>query len=114
MTEQALEPTYHQWLGALKDDPTSGGTRGAGLIISALGVTFLAFLLGLGLFPDGRYPRILLMLPGLLTGAVYIYCAGFVFFKLNRFIALLLGVGIGVVAGGAGAFLLFGFYSSMT
>ncbi|MCP4662321.1 MAG: hypothetical protein GY856_43540 [bacterium] len=114
MTEQTPQPTYHQWLGALKDDPIGGGgARGCGLIFSALGVTFLAALLGFDLFPAGRYPRILLMLPGLLAGGLYIYLVGFFFFKLHRVIALVLGIAIGLVAGGAGAVLLYWFYTSM-
>ena len=113
MQEQESQPTYHQWLGALTKDPLGGGANGCGLMFSAVGVTLLAVLFGLDLFPPGRYPRLLLMLPGLVIGGLYIYLAGLFFFRFNKILAVLVGIGIGVIAGGFGIFLLLQYYASL-
>jgi len=91
-------PPYHEWLRDLFQEPFSIGGQGIGLVLSAVGVTALMAILGLKLFPAGRYPKIVLALPGLLAGALYLYLAGFFFVRLSEMLALWLGIFLGVTA----------------
>jgi hypothetical protein len=97
--EDMKEPTYHEWLSAVKNNPLAGGLKGFGLVFSTLGVTLLAMLFGLRIFPPGQYPRIVLVLPGLLVGGLYFYVVRFFFFKLPKVFALFIGLLIGLAAG---------------
>ena len=93
-----FEPeTYHEWLTKLKEEPLGSGSRGCTLILAVLPATLVFTIFGLTLFPAGTYPRILLMLPGLLAGGVFLYILGFIAFKLPRRLAVGLCLIIAVV-----------------
>jgi hypothetical protein len=59
--------TYRQWLEQIKN--MGGGWLGFLVITITLIFTILGASFGFSLFPDGTYPQIVLMLPGLMAGA---------------------------------------------
>jgi len=86
-----LEPeTYHEWLTKLKEEPFDSGSRGCSLILAILPATLVFTIFGLTLFPAGTYPRLLLMLPGLLASGIFLYILGLVAFKLPKRLAVAL------------------------
>ncbi len=71
--EEALrgELEWGDWIAAVARDP---GRSGAGVMILTavtIPVTFAAVVWSLKFFPPGRYPQIVLMLPGIILGAMF-------------------------------------------
>lgn len=85
---------YRQWFECFLKNPT-GVDNGVILLIAGIPITLCSVLFGLALFPPGRYPRLILMAPGLLGAVVLLYILGFIFF-VNRAIGI-------IVAGLAGS-----------
>lgn len=62
--------TYAEWLKQIKD--FKGGKLGGLVILITIAVTPVLAYYGIDLFPPGRYPKIVLALPGLF-GAVMVF-----------------------------------------
>jgi hypothetical protein len=90
---------YHEWLRSVFEEPFSVGGQAIGLVLSAVGVTALMAILGLRLFPPGRFPNLVLALPGLAAGILYLYLSGLLFIRLKETTALWLGIIVAITAG---------------
>jgi hypothetical protein len=73
---------YHQWLRQLNAGPLALGVPGVALVVAAAPATIVFAVLGLGLFPAGTYPRLLLALPGFIAGCLLSYGLGFLVYRL--------------------------------
>lgn len=78
------ENGYHEWLRQMNADPAGFGVRGWALVFAAVAATLVFAILGLVLFPEGRYPHIILALPGILAGSLVSYGLGFLVYKLPK------------------------------
>jgi len=85
--------SYRQWFERFLESPTAVD-NGVILLLVGVPMTLCSVLFGLALFPRGRYPELILMLPGLVAALVLFYILGFILF-LNRTLGI-------VVAGLAG------------
>jgi hypothetical protein len=106
MTDSVEPERYHEWLAKLKEEPFDSGSRGCALILAVLPAVLIFTIFGLTLFPAGTYPRLLLMLPGLLAGGVFLYILGFIAFNLPKKLAVSLCIIIAVAGSWAAIKLL--------
>ncbi|MFN4152451.1 MAG: hypothetical protein ACK4IX_16035 [Candidatus Sericytochromatia bacterium] len=74
---------HKEWRNALLQDPLKHGWNGILLALTTLIVTGVFGILGLSLFPNGSYPKIVLALPGLITGISYFFLVSKFFYKLK-------------------------------
>jgi hypothetical protein len=72
------------WLWSLKRHPTRGGLFGWLLIGVTIPIALVAIFAGVGLFPGGRYPVVVLAIPGLLLVGVFLAGATSLSFWLTR------------------------------
>jgi hypothetical protein len=75
---------YKAWRWRVANDSRHGGMAGWGLIVITAVVTLVATFGGVFLFPPGRYPQIVLALPGLMVGAGFFFATAPLFFRLQR------------------------------
>jgi hypothetical protein len=73
---------YHQWLRRLNAGPLALGIPGVALVVAAVPATIVFAVAGLGFFPPGTYPRLLLAFPGLVAGCLLSYGLGFLVYRL--------------------------------
>lgn len=57
--------SFGQWFRAFANDPIGAGPTGLGLVAVCLSSVYLFSLASMALFPRGRYPVLLLILPGI-------------------------------------------------
>lgn len=102
---QLSPPTnYHQWLRLLNAGPLALGTPGLALVVAAVLLATIVFsVVGLGFFPPGTYPRLVLALPGLVADCLLSYGLGFLVYRLPPMLGYL---SCGLV-GAASAWLIF-------
>jgi hypothetical protein len=75
--------SYDEWIATLKSSPFGAGWNGCLFVLSLLVVTLAGAYFGIVIFPEGKYPQILLALPGLLVGCFYFYVAGPFLYRLG-------------------------------
>ena len=75
---------YIAWLKATLAAPLRGGVLVVLLVLITIPFTFIAVVLGFGLFPPGRYPKIVLMAPGIIAGALFFCVGGSLVYLLKR------------------------------
>ena len=63
--------TYALWLAKVKN--FTGGGVGVAIALLTIVVTGVAAVLGVSLFPPGKYPHLVLALPGLIIGALFFF-----------------------------------------
>ena len=88
--------TYRQWFKRFLESPTEVD-NGLILLLAGIPITLCSVLFGLALFPPGVYPRLILMLPGLLGAVVLLYILGFILF-VNRAIGILVAGLAGLIS----------------
>ena len=82
--------TYHDWLNQLVQNPGSQGIRGIAFVAAMVPLMFALAFVGTFIFPAGRYPRILLALPGLVAGGIVSYVLGGVCYLLPKLVSVAL------------------------
>lgn len=98
-----LTPRYHDWLWCIKNNPRSAGAKANALALAATPLLIIAVVFGMAVFPPGRYPRILLVAPGLLGAGAFLYPFGYLVFKTPKPI----GIGLSALVALLGACALF-------
>jgi len=88
--------TYREWFGRFLKSPTDVD-NGVILLLAGIPIALFSVLVGLTLFPPGRYPKLILMAPGLLGAVVLLYILGFVLF-INRAIGSLVAGLAGLIS----------------
>lgn len=73
---------YRQWLRDIKD--MDGGWLGFAVILITLVCTGLGGWFGLNLFSSGRYPQLLLAIPGLLAGAAGFFISSALLWNIKQ------------------------------
>lgn len=93
----SLTPRYHYWLWCLQKHPFAIGAKATSLVVASLPITLacvlmglgiVSFLLSMGVLPSGRYPRIMLALPGLILAAPILYSFGYLVFRASKAVAI--------------------------
>jgi hypothetical protein len=79
---------YSEWFQDLLSNPFSCGAKGILFYIFAFPSLIVCGILGLLIFPSGRYPQIILILPGLILGFIVLYIYGYIMYKLPSVIAV--------------------------
>lgn len=74
--------TYGEWLVQMKN--LKGGWLGGLVILLSLAAAIAGGVYGIDLFPAGRYPQIVLALPGIITGAVAFFVISLLFWPLKK------------------------------
>lgn len=74
--------TYLEWLKQMKD--LKGGWLGWVVILVTLIVTPVFVYHGLDLFEPGRYPRIVLALPGLIVSVIFFFSLSGLLWPLKK------------------------------
>ncbi|MBL8152053.1 MAG: hypothetical protein JNN15_19200 [Blastocatellia bacterium] len=97
---------YHEWLDELRKDPMNTGLRGAGLILATVPATLTMLLISLSFLPEMRYPRILLIIIGLIPGMIFLYLFGLVVYNLKASTSFILSCFVALVTLVAFIFLL--------
>ena len=69
--------TYSGWIKRIVE--FKGGLLEYAIILLTLVVTIVFSWYGIGLFPPGRYPQIVLALPGLLCGGLFFWGVTYVY-----------------------------------
>ncbi|MCP3962486.1 MAG: hypothetical protein GY719_31980 [bacterium] len=75
---------YMAWLKAILASPLQGGLLVILLVLVTIPFTFIAVVSGFGFFPPGRYPKMLLMAPGMLAGFLFFCIAASVIYLIKR------------------------------
>ncbi|MBX7245635.1 MAG: hypothetical protein K1X53_09045 [Candidatus Sumerlaeaceae bacterium] len=87
---------YGEWIGDLLQNPASCGAKGWFFYLAALPILIICGLLGLAIFRPGTYPKIVLIAPGLILGAIVITIYGWILYKLPAIVGILLSLVIAV------------------
>ena len=74
--------TYKEWIIIVKD--FKGGLVGLLIALLTLPITVICTVFGLGLFPPGDYPKIILAIPGLLLGSIFFLAITGLYWKLVK------------------------------
>ena len=69
--------TYYGWMRRIVE--FKGGLIEHVIVLMTLVVTIVCSWYGIGLFPPGRYPQILLAAPGLLCGGLFFWLTTYVY-----------------------------------
>src|SRR5688500_10288618 len=83
---------FGQWIEDLFRNPAAGGAKGCFFYVVALPLMVICGVLGLQIFPEGRYPQLLLIAPGLILGSIVIFIYGYIVYKLPSILAILLSL----------------------
>lgn len=89
---------YGEWMQDLLQNPVSGGAKGCLFYVVALPVLIICGILGLSVFPPGRYPKIVLILPGMILAVIVLGIYGYIAYKLPSFLSVTLSVLIAAAA----------------
>jgi len=82
MSNRQHAETYKEWLGQIKN--FEGGLLGTLIVLLTVPFTFYAAYQGLNMFPPGEYPRLVLALPGLLSGILFFFALTGLFWRVKR------------------------------
>ena len=86
--------TYRKWLERFMKNPTAVD-NGKTVLLAGVPMTLCSILIGFSLFPPGRYPRFLLLAPGLLGAAILFFIMSLVLYlnkALGTVVAWLIGL----------------------
>lgn len=89
---------FGEWIEDLFRNPTAGGAKGCFFYIVALPLMVICGIMGLHIFPEGTYPRIVLIAPGIVLGGIAIFIYGYIVYKLPSFFAIVLSLVISLFA----------------
>lgn len=84
----AEKPTYHEFLYSVFETPAEMGAKGLFYVLAALPLMILVAMLSLVIFPEGTYPTIVLVLPGVVAGLICVYLLGFIVHLLPTFLSI--------------------------
>ncbi len=79
---------FGAWITDLLNNPASCGVKGFCLYILGLPTMIICGILGLAVFPPGRYPKLLLIAPGLILGGLVMTILAYIVYKLPSFLAV--------------------------
>lgn len=91
--------TFSEWMEALFSNPGNCGAKGICFYLAAAPAFIICGVLGLAIFPPGRYPKIVLILPGLILGLVVAYIYGFITYKLPVLLSVPISLLLSVIGG---------------
>lgn len=74
--------TYKSWIRQIKD--FDAGWAGFAVILATLVFTVLGGWFGSDLFPAGRYPQVILAVPGLIAGAIGFFLSSSVLWNMQQ------------------------------